>query len=253
MNALTPFTTGDPHARLRVPRRDWPAALGALRRLLRDKDATEEVFAIMLALNGTATRDGYRRLMSTAAGGRIAYQRVELAARLGDRAWLAGFPEGSLARAYLDFTAAGDITPEGLVAVSSQVMRGVEHPVAWFGRRTRDSHDLWHVLTGYGLDSLGEACLVAFSFAQTRALGWAVIALGAAARSRKAPNRQPYGRAILEGYRRGRRASWLAAYDYLDLLGLPLADVRARLGLTPPATYLSIPPADRAMAVPKAA
>jgi ubiquinone biosynthesis protein COQ4 len=34
-------------------------------------------------------------------------------------------------------------------------------------------HDIWHVLTGYRRDALGEACLVAFSYAQTRGLGWA--------------------------------------------------------------------------------
>jgi protein-L-isoaspartate O-methyltransferase len=34
-----------------------------------------------------------------------------------------------------------------------------------FRERSREMHDLLHIVTGYGRDSLGEACLTAFSFA----------------------------------------------------------------------------------------
>jgi ubiquinone biosynthesis protein COQ4 len=251
MNASTSITAAPlAFARLEVPRREWGAALSALRRLLRDKDATEEVFEIMRALNGDATRAGYRRLLTTLEGGQLAYAREELADRLQDRAWLATLPAGSLGAVYRDFTDTGGVTPEGLVAVSGQVMAPIAHPVAWFGRRIRDSHDLWHVVTGYGLDSLGEACLVAFSYAQTRALGWAFIAIGAAIKSRKGPD-QPYARAILEGWRRGKAAAWLPEQDWMALLPLPIEDVRARLGLAPPPVYLSVPAALRGEAIPK--
>ncbi len=240
-----------PTQRLAVPRREWGAAWQALRRLLADKDSTENVFEIMRALNGTATRDGYQKLLSTVEGGRLAYRAEDLAAKLSDRDWLATMPAGSLGAVYRDFTDTGGVTPQGLVDVSRQVMNHVEHPVAWFGRRIRDSHDLWHVVTGYGLDSLGEACLVAFSYPQTRALGWAFIALGAAAKSRKAPHRYPYSAAIHEGYARGRRAAWLPGQDWIALLPQPLDAVRAQLGIAPPALYLSIPLEARGDAVPK--
>ncbi len=251
MNASLPFVAAPPVlTRLSVPRREWGAAFGALRRLLRDKDATEEVFEIMRALNGDSTRAGYRRLLTTVEGGELAYAREELAERLQDRAWLATLPPGSLGAIYRDFTDDGGVTPEGLIAVSGQPAIAMQHPVAWFGRRIRDSHDLWHVVTGYGLDSLGEACLVAFSYAQTRAMGWAFIAIGAAIKSRKGPD-QPYARAIWEGFRRGKAAGWLPEQDWVALLPLPLEDVRARLGLGPAPVYLSIPAALRGEAVPK--
>ncbi len=236
--------------RLAVPKREWGTAFAALRRLLGDKDDTRAVFEIMRALNGGATRTGYRRLLTTAEGGRLAYQRIELAERLADRDWLATLPDESLGAAYRRFTEVAQITPEGLVEVSNSVMNEIEHPVAWYGRRIRDAHDLWHTVTGYGTDSLGEACLVAFSYAQTRALGWAAIAVGAAIKSRKAPD-QPYARAIREGYRRGKAAAWLPAEDWLALLPQPLEAVRARLGLTPPPIYLSIPLDLRGQAIPK--
>ena len=251
MNAQTPIIAAADATRLAVPKKDWGAALGALKRLLHDKDATEEVFEIMRALNGDSTRKGYQRLLTTAEGGRLAYQREELAQKLSDRAWLATLPPGSLGAVYRDFTDDGGVTPEGLVAVSNHVMMDMQHPIAWFGRRIRDSHDLWHVVTGYGLDSLGEASLVAFSYAQTRSLGWAFIAVGAAWKSRKAPIKQPYVAAIREGYARGKAARWLPAQDWMALLPLPLADVRARLGLSPAAVYTSIPLEHRGNAVPK--
>ncbi len=251
MTAQTAIVPAAEPQRLKVPRREWGHALVALRRLLRDKDATEEVFEIMRALNGASTRKGYFRLLSTAEGGRLAYRGEDLAERLSDRAWLATLPPGSLGAVYRDFTDQGGVTPQGLVAVSNQVMNEIEHPVAWYGRRIRDSHDLWHVVTGYGLDSLGEACLVAFSYPQTKSLGWAFIAIGAALKSRQAPTKQPYVAAIREGYRRGKAARWLPAQDWVALLPLPLEDVRARLGLTPPQVYLSIPVEARGSAVPK--
>lgn len=250
MSIQTAITAAPPE-RLKVPRIEWGAAFRALQKLLRDKDATEEVFEIMRALNGGSTRRGYHKLLTTAAGGQLAYRAENLAAKLSDRAWLATLPADSLGGAYRDFTDDGGISPDGLIAVSNQAMTGFEHPVAWFGRRIRDSHDLWHVVSGYGLDSLGEASLVAFSYAQTRALGWAFIAVGAAFKSRKAPTRQPYVAAIREGYARGKAAAWLPAVDWVALFPQPLEAVRAQLGLAPPAVYLSIPVEQRGNAVPK--
>ena len=250
MTAQTSIRPAPAPQRLQAPRKEWGAALRALKRLLRDKDDTGEVFEIMRALNGDSTRKGYHKLLATAEGGRLAYRHEELAEKLSDRAWLATLAPGSLGAVYRDFTDTGGVTPMGLVEVSNQVMTGIEHPVAWYGRRIRDSHDLWHVTTGYGLDSLGEACLVAFSYAQTRALGWAAIAVGAAIKSRQGPD-QPYVAAIREGYARGKAAAWLPAQDWMALLPLPLEDVRARLNLTPPPIYLSIPQELRGQAVPK--
>lgn len=251
MSMIQPITAVLPQPIPR-PRRNWPAAFAALRRLLADKDSTGEVFNIMQALNGGATWRAYHRLLTTVEGGQLAYRREEIADLLSNRAWLASLPDDSLGRAYLAHVEANNISAEGLIEVSSQVMRGVEHPVAWFGRRIRDVHDLWHVLAGYGTDGLGEACLVAFSFKQTGGLGWGFIAAGAALTSRKAQERHPYKRAIWEGYRRGRQCAWLGQIDYAVLLPQPLEAVRAQLGLAPAHIYNSIPLSARMGAVPKA-
>ena len=253
MNAIVPpaaFTADAPVAPLR---RDWLKAFRSVRRLLADKDDTVAVFEIMRALNGAATRDGYLRLIGTVQGGRLAYARRELAEVLMDRAALAKHPEGSVAAHYLAFTERGRISADGLADVSRVVNRAgidADHPVAWYGRRIRDIHDLWHILAGYDLSGLGEACLVAFSYPQTRALGWAAIGVGAwltAVRQRG----HPYARAISEGYARGKAAGWLPGVDYEALLAEPLDAARARLGLTPPVIFDSIPVEARNRALPK--
>jgi len=221
--------------------RDWGRALRALRHLLSNNEDTARVFEIMRALNGDVGERNYRRLLTTGEGGRIAYAHVELARRLMDEAFLDSLPPGSVGAAYRDFVRGERLSAQGLVQVSQEGLTRVDdpHPYAWMGRRTRDIHDIWHILTGYGRDALGEACLVAFSYAQTGGLGWAVIALGAALRRRG--GRQPYRRAIWQGYRRGRAARWLLGEDYEAVLREPLDAARRRLGLAPPTVYDAIP------------
>jgi ubiquinone biosynthesis protein COQ4 len=236
-------------------KKDWGRALGAFRKLMADKEDTVQVFEIMRALAGRAGPDGYHRLLTTPDGGRIAYERVELAERLMDRAWLDSFAPGTVGAAYAEFTARENLSAEGLAEESRKTTTGqvdAAHPYAWYGRRIRDIHDLWHILTGYGRDGLGEACLVAFSYAQTRSLGWAFIALGVALRGRGAEGRL-LRRAIWEGYRRGRDAAWLPGEDYERLLAEPLEAARARLNLPAPAVYDAVPRAFRDGAVAPAA
>lgn len=236
--------------RLPKPRLQWGAALKALQRLLNDKEDTGQVFEIMRALNGTATATGYQRLLTTVQGGRIAYERQELAAKLMDDAWLDAFAAGTVGAAYRDFIRSEQLSAEGLAEVSRIDGNEIDviHPYAWFGRRTRDVHDIWHILSGYHRDGLGEACLVAFSYAQTKGLGWALIALGAANRSRGSD--YPHVKAIWQGYKRGKAAAWLLGEDYERLLNEPLEAARRRLGITPPTIYDSIPPEGRDEAVP---
>lgn len=222
-------------------KREWGTALRALLRLLGNAEDTVQVFRIMRALNGDTVQKNYRRLLTTAQGGRLAYQRLELSQRLSDRAWIDSLPEGSVGAAYRAFLDRTGYSAQGLADVSyadAEVERGVEHPHAWFGRRERDIHDIWHILTGYQADEpLGEACLVAFSYSQTGGLGWAFIAAGAALKSLKVTGKSTFAKAVLEGRRHGKRASWLSAEDYEALMYEPLDAARKRLGIEEPKLY----------------
>jgi ubiquinone biosynthesis protein COQ4 len=220
-------------------------AFRALGRLLKNKEDTAQVFELMRALSGRSVPNGYARLISTPAGGSIAFRHQELATILSDHEFLARLPEGSVGRAYLHFTTSENISAQGLIEESR---KGVdveeidsEHPYAWYGRRLRDVHDLWHVLSGYGRDALGEACVVAFSYAQTKSLGFALIAFAGAMKLRKETPGLPAPAAVWQAYRNGRKAAWLPGEDYVRLLGEPLNAARARLNIARPTVYESVP------------
>lgn len=222
-------------------KRDWPAAWRALRRLLADSDDTVQVFRITRALNGGTWQRNYRRLIASAEGGRLAYRRVELAHRFCDRSWIDSFPDGSVGAAYRAFLDRTGYSAAGMIEVSVALEAypaDVEHPYAWFRRRERDLHDIWHVLTGYQTDEpLGEACLVAFTYGQTRGLGWAFIAAGAALRSLRVTGNTAFARAVWEAWRHGRRADWLHGEDYEALMEEPIEAARKRLGIAEPVRY----------------
>lgn len=222
-------------------KREWGTALRALRRLLANRDDTVQVFRIMRALNGDTSHRNYRRLIASPEGGRLAYRRIELAARLCDRSWIDSFPDGSVGAAYRAFLDRTGYSADGLAEISvaeTEIPRDIEHPYAWFGRRERDVHDIWHVLTGYEADEpLGEACLVAFSYAQTGGLGWAAIAVGAALKSLRITRSAAFARAVWEGWRHGGKAGWLHAEDYEALMAEPLEAARARLRIAEPTRY----------------
>lgn len=232
MAKLPPFpgTTG---------RRDWRTAFGAIRKLLANGDDTTQVFLIMRALNVGNAPYNYARFIATAEGGRMAYERVELARLLADRAYVAQFAPGTVGAAYRAFLDTTGYSADGLVEVSRVISEDdMAHPYAWFGRRVRDTHDIWHVLTGYKADeSLGEASLVAFSYAQLGGLGWAFIGAAAALKSIRVTGNGLFARAVWEGYRRGKRARWLPLEEYQQLLHEPLEAARERLGLSKPVAY----------------
>lgn len=243
-------TTNSATTPMPAPRLQWGVALKALKKLLSDKEDTGQVFEIMRALNGVSTRDCYLRLLTTPQGGRIAFERQEFMTKLMDDAWLDTFAEGTVGATYRHFVRSEQLSAEGLAEISRQKAADVDirHPYAWMGRRTRDVHDVWHILSGYHRDGLGEACLVAFSYAQTKGKGWALIGIGAALRSRGGD--YPYVRAIWQGYKRGKAAAWLLGEDYERLFAEPLEAARARLNITPATLYNAIPPEARDAAVP---
>ncbi len=221
------------------PRRNLPVAARALAKLLANSDDTEQVFVIMRNLNGDQGETHWRRLLATPDGPRLAYRQAELAERLSDPAFIASFASGTMGAAYRAFLEQTGYSAAGLAEISNlDKVPLIEHPYAWFGRRTRDVHDIWHVLTGYKADeTLGEAALVAFSYAQTGGLGWAFISAGAALKSLKVTGNTLFARAVWEGYRHGRRAQWLMGEDYEQLLHEPLDAARRRLGIAEPVAY----------------
>jgi len=245
MTATADFAASD---RLRPQRLEPLKAFRAFRKLVRNKEDTAQVFEIMQALSGRSIARGYNRMLKTMEGGRQAFLREELAHRLDDPVWLARFGPGTVGAAYRDFREARGFTAEGLADEARKVapLADAQHPVIWYSRRIRDVHDVWHVLTGYGTDALGEACVVSFSYAQTRNLGFAFIGWGAAREIQREAPSIPARRAVWQAYRNGGAARWLPGLDYEALFEQPLEAVRARLNIRPATIYQAVPAEVRA-------
>lgn len=211
-------------------------AIRAVRELLRNPEDTAKVFVIVRALSGKTLLRGYNRFTATSTGRAILAENRDLIEVLKDRDWLASLPAGSLGRAYLDFVTAENLSADGLVDASMSGELPMEKGLRVYAERLRDMHDLWHVTTGYGRDTMGEVCLLGFTFGQTLNPALAFIAVMGAIKIARENDRRIF-RALWAGYRAGARAAWLPACDWEHLLTLPLTEVRAQLNISAPRVY----------------
>jgi ubiquinone biosynthesis protein COQ4 len=217
------------------------AAWQGIRALIKNPDDTAQVFKIIRALDGNAGERQFQRFLVSEHGATILAEQRSLLDRLSDRAYLASLPDGSLGRVYADFTKREQITAEGLVEASESVPEDGQ-PVCpertLFGTRMRDSHDLWHVVTGYGRDLVGEAALLAFTYRQTQNRGIGFIVLVAYVKAGRA---NPEHRTMIrDGYRRSKNTEWLPSADWEALLEQPLDEVRRALRIVPVESYSSL-------------
>jgi ubiquinone biosynthesis protein COQ4 len=222
----------------------WRRAARALRELINDTSRTDLAFEVTYALGGNSGERLFQRFLARADGQRLLAERPALLAALADREALGALPAGSLGRAYLDFLRGGELSAEGLVEASEMPQRpqDVGADRQWFFDRLRDNHDLWHVLTGYGRDEAGEAANLAFTLGQTGDTGVAFMVLAAAWIGGMAPEISPEGvrrgwfhwqRYLYQAWRRGRRAAFLPAVRFEELLREPLEEVRRTVGIEP--------------------
>lgn len=210
----------------------------AFRRLMASPGDTRQVFAIFRALRGGSGLKAFRRFAASATGADILARRPSLLAALNDRAALRGLPDGSVGRAYLAFMEEENLSADGLVEASRTAdwdTDVVPPEMDFFRRRMRDSHDLTHILTGYGRDPLGELCLLAFMYRHTRNLGMAFMVAMSWPRVPEIAKA-----AVKEGWRNGAKATWFQNLDFEALLGRNLAEVRAELGIAPPKAYQAL-------------
>ena len=231
-----------PPAPPRQPLR-WRRALAELRALLADPDDTDRAVSLIYAFGGQEFERNFQRFAASPSSRALLAERPSLLATLSERASLAALPAGSLGRAYLAYLDANGFEPEGLIAVQNRVearwQREHGFPAldplrAWFRDRTLLSHDLFHLLTGYGTDELGEATLLAFSLAQLGGRGQAFLTLGAALEVVGTLGWR-FLAYDFRAWRRGRRAVWLPALPWEELLPLRVETV-CRLARVAPAS-----------------
>ncbi|NNE59087.1 MAG: hypothetical protein HKN36_13350 [Hellea sp.] len=226
----------------RKPSRIRPIkAIGHMRKLLRDNEDTEQVFHIMDALNGNNMVRKLGAFAKTEKGAACLKRKCELPEILDDHATLKGLPDGTVGRAYVAFMEREGLTAAGLVEESEKWFEGQERfedDFDFYGRRMRDTHDLLHVLTGYGRDQLGETSVLAFSHAHNGGFGNLFIAyIGARDLAKKAPKSARIMDSVREARKHGRESLPLMPEDIVALLREPLESARKRLNFQVPKAY----------------
>lgn len=221
------------------PRYSLPRAVHHFRELLKDKEETSHVFHIFDALPSQTFMPRVRRLGLSPHGEALRRSEPSLPPLLDDHAALRRTPPGSVGHAYCDFMEREGLTAAGLVAEADKLNRPrFDDLVQWYADRSRDVHDLMHVLTGYGRDPLGEQCVLLFTHGQQPSQGHLLIGwAGAAHIKRITRSSAPVFKAAMQAQRTGKACPPLTWLPIRDMLELDLGEVRAMLGMPDPTWY----------------
>jgi len=223
-----------------APRYSLARAVKNFRLLLKDKEDTSLVFKIYESLPSKSFMPRVEALTMSDRGQYLRRTEPNLPEILDDHGSLRETPKGSLAHAYCDFMESEGLSAAGLVAEADKLGRP-KYPdlVQWFADRSRDTHDLFHVLTGYGRDALGEQCVLLFTHGQSPTQGHLLIGYAGAANIRKMTwgSKAPVMGAVRQAKRTGRGAPKLIEQPIRELLKQPLDVVREALNIPEPTLY----------------
>ena len=144
-----------------------------------------------------------------------------------DLSALQTLPEGSLGRCYADQLIRQDITPETLIDPSP-----VDSEKDFIVHRLKETHDITHVLTGFGIDGASELGLQGFNLAQNRSpLAVMLIFGGMLSALQNDEALSPMLRALAQGFQMGLDAELVIARKLEDGWDRPLADWQRELNL----------------------
>jgi ubiquinone biosynthesis protein COQ4 len=214
--------------------------------LARDPGRLDQVLILGQTINMKALAEGLERLANDPDGLALLEAQPRIDREHVDFDALERLPDGTLGREYIRFMKDNGITPDAFATVPD-----VGDPRgAYVMLRIRQTHDLWHVLTGYTPDVRGEIVLQAFTYAQLGSpsallitifgsVRWAVGWDGQIAELRRA-------------YRRGKQTKFLVTFPWEQHWATPVAELRSMLnaGADPANASGSVPSARPAHASP---
>lgn len=210
-------------------------------KLIEDKEDTEQVFHIIEATKGRKSHAQGHTFIRSPEGQRMMSGGVDIPAMLDDHARWADCAAETVAAHYIAFMKREGLSAAGLVAESHKWAPPESLPqdqTQWYFDRLRDTHDLFHVLTGYGRDALGEASLLGFSYEQNHNKGILFIAYAGARQIKKVSGtKAPLFAAIKEGRALGRAAAKIAHQDIAALMREDIGEARKRLNIGKPEVY----------------
>ena len=209
-----------------TPVQRWSRALRALARVMKTPEDTDQVLVFSQHANAGTMSERIDQFFSDPAGAMLYAEKRAIDSRTIDLDTLAALPEGTLGHAYAHFLKARGFTPE----VFDGPPRDIADPrYSYVIQRVRQTHDLWHVVTGHDTNRAGEVALQAFTYAQLRAPSTFILsALGMLRSLREKPS---LPRDVARAFLTGRKADPLIAFPWEDHWATPLVEVRAMLGL----------------------
>jgi ubiquinone biosynthesis protein COQ4 len=221
------------------------AAVRAVFRLMSNKEDTTQVFEISNALSRDSHNKLFARFAHSPYGKRVIEEPIEMENILSDFDRLRAMPEGSFGRTYLAFMESGGLTPDGLIDVAEEsgiAMRLSEYQAyARTFMHMETTHDVWHVLTGYNRDALGELCLLEVSRVLTYNKAFLLITGIGGLLMKKQKRSIPIWAIRKEALNIGKAMAWLPEIDFEELLPLPLEEVREKLNIQTPVKYNAVP------------
>ncbi len=204
----------------------WRRALTALAKVMANPEKTDQVLVFSIYANAGSMPTRIERFFSTEEGRRLYDEHRMIDSRTIDLDALLTLPANTLGHAYATFLRSRGLTPAVFDAPPSEVN---DPRIQYVVQRLRQTHDLWHVVTGYDTDPASEVALQAFTFAQVRAPSSAILAtLGTLRALRQRPG---VARSVVASLRLGLRAAPLPIFPWEDHWATPLDDVRGWLGL----------------------
>ena len=212
-----------------------------LLKFAKDPTQTMEVFRFtdtLVAISSPSERKRFSEVFLEDEASRRMYEANEerLLRRPFSLEELALCPEGSLGRAYHATMTKMGLDPEFFA------YNVVEDPASFFTLRLRKTHDVYHVVTGFGTDVPSEIGLQAFYLGQMHLpvpMSIMVSALLFVIGKRDVAMIRDTCEKIVFGYQSGVRAAKLHGIVWEDLWSEPLDTVRAKFGIRPFAPTLA--------------
>jgi ubiquinone biosynthesis protein COQ4 len=197
-------------------------ALRSLHRLLQDPNDTRQVFILSIAVSAGHLPRLLADFLSNEDGLALLTERAAIDSTHVDFDALRALPADTLGGAYVRF-----LDDNGLDPDLFQAPPGMPPGIAYVIQRMRQTHDLWHVVTGYESDIPGEISILAFTYGQTGAPSMRLLAT--VGTLRYSFEFESIFRRVWRAYQRGKAAPFLGTTRWEKMWHLPLTEVRERL------------------------
>lgn len=229
------------HADRKPPQIRPLAAIRYFRALTAHKESTEYVFRIYDALAGNFLIKDLKRFLKSEKGQARITEAAVIPAVLDNHDYLKTLPHKTIGYQYYTMMRRENYTAAGLIAIYDDFAKDMDihdDQIQWYIHLQRDTHDLMHVLSGYGTDAIGETCGQAFTWGQHKCLGALAIAVGGVLElSLKTPLKVNMMKIVYQAYVNGRNAEPIARESISALIHEPLEHARQRLTIAPPSYY----------------